>query len=506
MRSGSRASQAVITIAVAAVAGVCAVAAWLAIGTTTSTALERAQATVALPALSASASTSAPGHPAASLIDGLISTRWRPSGLAVPQRVTLDLGSAQAVGASVVDWDARGTVGFHLFGSADGSRWTLLGGQRASRSRRTRTTTAGTWRYLRIRIERSSVGAAGIREWRVYGFAVAPDPVVPTPTPTATPTVTPAPTPTVTPTRTASPTPTPTPSPTPTPTPPPAAAPPAVPAGWKLVRDTTIRDLRTVGLRNTYFWNVTFTGGSATTAVVQFSSPASGITFDHCTIAAGGGWNGVSINDSSGDIHDITFDHVLFKGQGRMGIEITSRPTTAAVGYRNISIIDSTFEPQGSEAVSYDGGPGAGWSTFRDNLIQGAGVNPVQQYGSGFEVNGDSNMTVTGNVIWQCRESAWNLQRHVTTPSGWVFSGNLLDASRHQQVVPMKALAQVVGACNVYGGVFDHNTVIAEAPGGSVAYIDDSHDMDWRTTTWSDARGGGFAKPTEAAGSSGNLW
>ena len=251
---------------------------------------------------------------------------------------------------------------------------------------------------------------------------------------------------------------------------------------------------------------MTFTGGSSSSAVIEFASAAYNVTFDSCTIATGGGWNGVSINDTSGNIHDITFDHVLFKSQGRMGIEITSRPTTAPVGYRNISITNSTFEPQGSEAVSYDGGPGAGWSTFSGNLIKGAGADPSQQWSAGFEVNGDSNMTVTGNVIWQCRGPAWNLQRHVSDPSGWVFSGNLLDASHHQQSVAMSALAQVVGTIGVYGGVFDHNTVIAAAPGGSVAYFSDSHNMDWRTTTWCDARGGSYATPTEASGSSGNLF
>jgi hypothetical protein len=87
-----------------------------------------------------------------------------------------------------------------------------------------------------------------------------------------------------------------------------------------------------------------------------------------------------------------------------------------------------------------------------------------------------------------------------------VFSGNVLDASHHYQSVPMRATSQVVLALNVYGGSFPGNTVIGASPGGSVAYLSGSFNMDWRTTAWRDARGGGYAMPTLAAGSSGNLF
>ncbi len=505
----------VAVIAVSAILGL-AVA-----GVTTSHALDSGLVPLTLSGGSVSASSSAPGHPARLMTDLHLGTAWLAASPSGSQSVTVDLGSAHAVRASAVTWNLRGGAGFHLSGSSDGFLWTRLGDGRVSLRRRTRQALAGSWRYLRMRIDRPSAGAASIREWRVYVDAsdAAEPPPTPSPsatpttgasaTPTPTPTLTLAPTPTPTPTSTLTLAPTPTPTPTPTlpaPSPSPTATAPSVPAGWVYVHDTTIRNLRAAGMRDTYFWNVTFTGGSATAAVIEFNGAASNVIFDHCTVATGGGWNGVSINDTNGDIHDVTFRHVLFKSQGRMGIEITSRPTTAPVGYRNVSITDSTFEPQGSEAVSYDGGPGAGRSSFSGNVIQGAGVNPAQEFGAGFEVNGPSDMTVTGNTIYQSRGPAWNLQRHVTAPSGWVFSGNLLDASHHVQAVPMSALAQVVGTCNVYGGRFDHNTVIADAPGGSVAYIDGSHDMDWRTTTWHDARGGGYARPKEAAGSSGNLW
>src|SRR5664280_103580 len=71
----------------------------------------------------------------------------------------------------------------------------------------------------------------------------------------------------------------------------------------------------------------------------------------------------------------------------------------------------------------------------------------------------------------------------------------------------MVAAAQVVDAVNVYGGLYQGNTVISAAPGGSVASISGGHNMDWRTTTWRDASGRpGYDTPIETGGSSGNLF
>src|SRR5664280_874011 len=135
------------------------------------------------------------------------------------------------------------------------------------------------------------------------------------------------------------------------PTPAPTATGPSVPAGYTLVQNQIINNLATSGLHDVYYYNVTFTGGSATTAVLAFQGTSYELIFDHCTIARGGGWNGVTINDANGAIHDITFKDTLFKSQGRMGFECTSRPTTATTQYSHIDITGSTFEPQGNEAV-----------------------------------------------------------------------------------------------------------------------------------------------------------
>ena len=104
-------------------------------------------------------------------------------------------------------------------------------------------------------------------------------------------------------------------------------------------------------------------------------------------------------------------------------------------------------------------------------------------------------MTVTNNRIYACRGSLLNLQMHTTAACGWTFSGNVLDASTKLQATPMSASSQVVLAFNVYGGKFTGNTIVSAAPGGSVAYLSGSHDMDWRGNSWRDAGGRSGATP-----------
>jgi hypothetical protein len=450
----------------------------------------------------ASAYSAASGHPASYMNDGSLTTAWIASSTAVPQKVTLDLGSSKAVGTSTVNWAVSGGIGYRVFGSNDLEAWTELVNADTNMSKTTQNTLWGTWRYIRMRIGWLQWGRAGVYEWSVTTGAslqtptpaVSPTPtVIPSPTVTPSTAVTPTSTPTVTPTITPTITPTVTPTVSPT-----APGSPSVPAGYTLVQNQTINNLVTNGLTNRYYYKCTFTGGGPATAVLSFTGITSNVIFDSCTIATGGGWNGVSINDAYGQIHDVTFKSCLFKAQTRMGFECTSRPTTAATQYQRIDITGSTFEPMGNEAVSYDGGAAAGNCTFSGNTIQGAGNLPSQEWGNGFEINGPSNFTVTNNTIWQCRNFAFNFQRHTTAACGWVVSNNVLDASHHAQSTAQSPTAQQVLALDVYGGTFAGNTVVSAAPGGSVAYLSGSHDMNWKTTTWRDASGrSGYATPTQ---------
>ena len=255
---------------------------------------------------------------------------------------------------------------------------------------------------------------------------------------------------------------------------------------------------------------VHFKGGAAQQAVLSLTNPCHDLHFYRCVID-GGLWNGVSLNDRN-TIYDVTFEECYWMAspKGRIGLEVTSRPSDPATGYHGVNLVNCTFEPQGMEAVSFDGQYGSHDCTIHGNVIQGAGLNPSQQYPNGLEINGPTGFTVTGNTIWQCRGSAFNMQRHVTDDCGWVVTGNVLDATKHAAGMPTQAAdSQQVLGFNVYGGKFggkfDGNTIISAAPGGSVAYLSGCHGMDWRGTSWRDANGrAGHAVPTQV-NCSGNL-
>ena len=276
-------------------------------------------------------------------------------------------------------------------------------------------------------------------------------------------------------------------------------------AATQIISHKTIRNARIPsGTHDRIYDHVKFTGGSANRAVLELTRACRDITFRDCVIASGP-WNGISINDNGGNIHDITFLRCRILPQKRMGFECTSRPVSSTGGYHGIKILRCIFSPQGSEAISFDGGTGCVDNRVDHTIVKGAGTNLSQPYGASVECNGVRRFRFTNNTVYQCRGALLNLQMHVSTDSGWVFTGNRLDASVHIQKVPMNATAQVVCADGVHGGVFRGNRVIAAAPGGGVAWWGESHGMDWRTTTWNDARRGSYDNPYQEAGSSDNL-
>jgi hypothetical protein len=78
-----------------------------------------------------SASSSTSGFPAANADDGSTGSYWESSDGTWPATLTVDLGTADAIGSVVVDlpssWGAR-TQTFSVLGSADESTWTTLAG------------------------------------------------------------------------------------------------------------------------------------------------------------------------------------------------------------------------------------------------------------------------------------------------------------------------------------------------------------------------------------------
>jgi len=249
------------------------------------------------------------------------------------------------------------------------------------------------------------------------------------------------------------------------------------------------------------FKGVTFDGAGSgygdTSGVIEITGSSHNITFEDCTIMPNGDGvgNGVKIINVNGGIHDITFTGCHFMTQPRMGFECIDRSSTGGRGYRRVRLVNCTFEPQSSEAISFDDNSGtSGDCSIQNNVVEGAGAAILSTWGSGLEVNRVHNMRVIGNTFYACRDSVWNL----TGPSGdcgWTFSHNTIDCTRVFGGIQMASTANCVSAVNVYGGVFPKNTITDAPPSWNVAYLSGCHKMDWRTTKWLDARGEAYSTP-----------
>jgi hypothetical protein len=395
-------------------------------------------------------------------VDARLDTRWSASDDTYPQWIKLDLGTAQVVDNVRFHWYRSRMRDYDYITqtSVDGSNW-----RRFAAGKRVR--------YVRVRILSCSASGAwaSLRDIRLSTFGKTATPI---PAPASGPAAEPSPTPT-----------------------PASGLPRVAPAAPTTSGAVVLRNVH-----NVVYNNVTFSGagsgGADSSGVIQILGSTNKVTFVNCTINrnADGVGNGVKIVDSGAGMHDITFQNCLFKGQPRMGFECIGRGS--GNGYQRVDLIDCTFEPQGSEAISYDDDSGtAGNCLVTGNLVMGAGTNRAFSWGQGFEINGVRNMTVTSNTFYRCRSSVWNL----TGPSGncgWNLSDNVIDTSRG--TVASSSDANPVCASNVTGGVFARNR-ITNSIAWAAAYFSGCRNMDWRTTVWS----GPNATPHQT-GCSGNLF
>ena len=394
------------------------------------------------------------GHAAALLTDGRNGTRWVAANCAYPQWVRVDLGKMCSVGGLKIAWyqTASRTYTYAVQVSGNASSWrAFTPGVRA--------------RYVRLRILRCSAkrNPASIRELTVLR------PVASVPNGLASP----------------------------------------VAPATQTIRHLVISS----GTHDKTYDNVTFTGGGSgnpnSSGVIEISGDVHNITFVNCTIEpnADGVGNGVKIVDSGGSVHDVTFRNCHFMSQPRMGFECINRPGVRDAGYQRINLIDCTFDPQGSEAISYDddSAGAAGNCVLQGNVVKGAGINPAFPWGQALEIGGPRHMIVTGNTFSAGRGDVWNLRMPVASDCGWVFSDNVIDATAMLQPVPMDPEANCIVMIGVHGGVFSGNVITSASPGGGVAWMDDCHGMDWRTSTWLDARGQEYCTPLQV-GCSDNLF
>lgn len=225
------------------------------------------------------------------------------------------------------------------------------------------------------------------------------------------------------------------------------------------------------------------------------------ITFRDC-VFEGSAWNNITINDSGHTVHDISFEDCYVKSAERMGFECTSRGSSDTC-YTGIELRGVTFDPQGSEAISFDGPPVSTDSVVKDVLIKGSGTRPdLFPWGQGMEINGPRGFLVEDLTMYRTRGSNWNLNgadRHMD----WTFRDIVVDNTVHYLgSVRRSEHANIICAFNVDGSVWQRCTFRNARPGAAMAYL-------------SDCDGNRFAgigtagSPThvsEVDGCSGNIW
>jgi hypothetical protein len=237
--------------------------------------------------------------------------------------------------------------------------------------------------------------------------------------------------------------------------------------------------------------------GSHQRATLTITS-AHHITFRNC-VFDGSAWNGISINDRNGSVHDIRFVNCYVRASARMGFECTARGHES--GYYRVDLCGVTFAPQGSQAISYDG---LGSRCLIANvLIKGAGTNPAYPWGQGLELNGPTRMTIDGLRICQTRGSAFNLTG-TGLDSQWTFNRVRADMTVRYQKVKQGSLAQVICAGDMVGSKWTNTIIRSAAPGGGVAYLDNCHNNDFQGVSWHDTRGGIWKRPMITAACSNN--
>ena len=342
--------------------------------------------------------------------------------------------------------------------------------------------------------------AVGDSLWGTGTFAVwttAPPTQTATPTPTATPTVTPTPTPT--PTKSTTPTPTPTPTATPTVTP--TTTPTPVSGDTTVTGQTFNTYTIPAGTHDVDYVACTFNGGNASTAVLTLNQTCYDLTFTDCTVGSGP-WNGVTINVTNGNIHDITFTGCHILAAGRMGIECTQRPASNTVGYKDMKFINDTIEPSAEEAMSFDGGYFAANSLIDGCTINGSDNQANPAYSGAIEINGPTYFTVQNTTIYACRKNAFNLEGPAGANGHLVFANDTVDYSVQKESQPTDAsTARLTELQNVNDAVFSNcKFVMGHAWNAGYWTSSSNNDLSTSTLTGSGNGGSGFTLDSASTG------
>jgi hypothetical protein len=353
---------------------------------------------------------------------------------------------------------------------------------------------------LIVRVGTLSARMSGLRDKAWRRRHTLPDPTVPAPTPSTTPTPAPSASPTATPTPTTTPTPTPTvtptvtPTPTPTPTVTPTTTPTPVPGATVISGKTFTTYTVPAGTHDVDYVDCTFNGGNASAAVLTLNQTCYDLTFSDCTVGSGL-WNGVTINVTNGNIHDITFTGCHILAAGRMGIECTQRPTSNTVGYKNMKFINDVIEPSAEEAMSFDGGNFAANCLIDGVTINGSDNQTNPAYSGAIEINGPTYFTVQNTTIYACRKNALNLEGPAGANGHLVIANDTIDYSVQKESQPTDAsTARLTELQSVNGAVFTNcKFVMGKAWNAGYWTNSSNNDLSSSTLTGSGNGGSGFS-------------
>ena len=215
--------------------------------------------------------------------------------------------------------------------------------------------------------------------------------------------------------------------------------------------------------RNVLFENCTFEatspniiGDQAGVLTLGRAARNHNLTFRNCTFkrnvgpgSGGSGWGGVNGVKAIYGVHDITFEGCTFEEFSRFSIEVWSDDDPANRPY-NIAVIDSVFEPAGSQCISWSGGRNPLYSIVDGCVFKGYGTNPERLGGAALEFARSHHIVTRDSAFWTGSGSAFNVNGFNTGSASHLYFKNVrvyFDSAHLYQSRPPHVYSNIFG-CN----------------------------------------------------------
>ncbi len=151
------------------------------------------------------------------------------------------------------------------------------------------------------------------------------------------------------------------------------------------------------------------------------------LTFRNCTFkrnvgpgSGGSGWGGVNGVKSIYGVHDITFERCTFEEFSRFSVEVWSSGDPGRRPY-NFAFYDCTFEPAGSQCISWSGGRNPLDSLVSGCVFKGYGTLEDGPNGACMEFARSHHIVIRGCEIWTGNGGALNVNGFQTGRPSYLF-------------------------------------------------------------------------------------